>query len=277
MTNHFHLGKKRYSLLGCFIRKYPQFDRQLLWHTSIDLSDVHKDVGYTIVHFLYSESYKTIDSPLDEGESKIAREYKKAVLAYRASRTYKLPALESLAKRYIKLFGEAMATSDILQITREVFPKFSKDETWLPNHIKPNLQQFSISGESDTDLDALNTIFEPFAAVQSRESHSDYLPKEAAAEVYPKEAAAAEAYPEEAANIHSAKEESLPSPKNHTSKLYLAKYLLENVHLWVQNSDGAGRRAVKRSLAVQSDGWKGGRFWRQRLSFSASFSQVLIF
>lgn len=46
---------------------------------------------------------------------------------------------------------------------------------------------------------------------------------------------------------------------------------------WVQNSDGAGRWAVKHPLAVQSYGWKGGRFWRQKPSFSASIPQVLRF
>lgn len=46
---------------------------------------------------------------------------------------------------------------------------------------------------------------------------------------------------------------------------------------WVQNRGGTGQRAVKQRLAVQSYGWKEGRFWRQRLSFSASFSQVPMF
>ncbi|KAJ9484604.1 hypothetical protein VN97_g8760 [Penicillium thymicola] len=45
----------------------------------------------------------------------------------------------------------------------------------------------------------------------------------------------------------------------------------------VQNSDGTGRWAVKRRLALQSYGWKDGRFWPQKWSFSASVSQVLIF
>ncbi|KAJ6021260.1 hypothetical protein N7540_006764 [Penicillium herquei] len=153
------VGRKRYGLPRYFIQKYPKFNQQLPWLTSIDLSDVHEDVGHTLVHFLYSGSYETIDSPLEEGESKVAREYKRAVLAYRASRTYKLPALESLAKRYIKIFSESMTTPDILRITREVFPKFFEDETWLPNHIKPSLQQVLLFGETDTNLDALHTIF----------------------------------------------------------------------------------------------------------------------
>jgi hypothetical protein len=43
---------------------------------------------------------------------------------------------------------------------------------------------------------------------------------------------------------------------------------------WVQNR-GLYRAAGR--LAVQSYGWKGSRFWRRRLSFSASISQVLRF
>ena len=46
---------------------------------------------------------------------------------------------------------------------------------------------------------------------------------------------------------------------------------------WVQNSGVKGQWAVKGRLDSQSYGWKGSRFWRQKWSFSASFSQVLIF
>jgi hypothetical protein len=52
---------------------------------------------------------------------------------------------------------------------------------------------------------------------------------------------------------------------------------MTNSASWLQNRGGTGPRAVKQRLAVQSYGWKGGRFWRQKLSFSASFSQVPIF
>ena len=358
------VGRKRFGLPAYFLRKYPQFDHQLLWRTSIDLSDVHEDVGHTLVHFLYSGSYETIDSPLEEGESEIFREYRKAVLAYQASRTYKLLALETLAKRYIELFGEGLTMPDILQITRKIFPKLPEDETWLPNHIKLRLKQLLVSGGSESDLDALHKVFgeensfesvmtrmmleilshrlrhrdniedssnqhsqinncvdeaedistkEPWVAVQSKESQSDYLlvesypepeeapaeaypeeaaaaenypepeeaaaeaypeeaaaaesypePEEAAAEAYPEEAAAAEsypeaedapadAYPEEAADVYFAREESLPSPENHTSKL-LTKCLLENVYLYEdwENLSPKKRRLRTKKLRARS-------------------------
>ncbi|GFF59769.1 hypothetical protein IFM51744_10042, partial [Aspergillus udagawae] len=108
-------------------------------------------------HFLYSGSYETINSPLDEGEPGITREYRKAVLTYQASRAYKLPALEALAKRYMELFSEAMSTPEILRITREVFSKLPEDETWFSNHIKSSLEQWLVPGESASNLDSLYT------------------------------------------------------------------------------------------------------------------------
>lgn len=152
------VGRKKYGVPGYFLRKYPQFNHQS-WDTSVLLSDVHEDVGHTLVHFLYSGCYETIDSPPDEEQSEIAREYRKAVLAYQASRTYKLSGLETLAKGYIEYFGAAMTTLDILQITRNTFAKLPEDETWLINHVKLCLQQLLASEQSKSDLDALYEVF----------------------------------------------------------------------------------------------------------------------
>jgi hypothetical protein len=107
---------------------------------------------------LYSGSYETINSPLEEGEPGITREYRRAVLAYQASRAYKLPALEALAKRYMEVFSEAMATPEILQITREVFSKLPEDETWFSNHIRSSLEQWLAPRESTSNFDSLYKV-----------------------------------------------------------------------------------------------------------------------
>jgi hypothetical protein len=107
---------------------------------------------------LYSGSYETINSPLEEGEPGITREYRRAVLAYQASRAYKLPALEALAKRYMELFSETMATPEILQITMEVFSKLPEDETWFSNHIRSSLEQWLAPRESTTNFDLLYKV-----------------------------------------------------------------------------------------------------------------------
>jgi hypothetical protein len=121
------IGSKNYGLPGYFLRQCPQFVHPHFWTTIIDISNIHEDAGHTFGHFLYSGSYETINSTLEEGESGITREYRQAVLAYQASRAYKLPTLEALAKRYMELFSEAMSTPEILQITREVFSELPED------------------------------------------------------------------------------------------------------------------------------------------------------
>ena len=58
-----------------------------------------EDVGHTVVQFLHTGGYETISSPLGEGTSDLAREYKRSVLVYHASRNWGLTDLEILAKQ----------------------------------------------------------------------------------------------------------------------------------------------------------------------------------
>ena len=51
------------------------------------MSDVEEDIRHTVVYFLYIGGYETVGSPLDEGISDLAREYKRSVLVYYALRT----------------------------------------------------------------------------------------------------------------------------------------------------------------------------------------------
>ncbi len=130
------IGNKKYCIPGNCLRKCPQFEQQSFLYSYITLPDIHEDVGHTFVHFLYSGYYETINSSLGEGTPSVAREYKRSVLVYQASRTYQLPALEAFARDYIERLGEELSITDILRITREVFSKLPDDETWLPNYIE---------------------------------------------------------------------------------------------------------------------------------------------
>ncbi|KAI9042483.1 uncharacterized protein KD926_005564 [Aspergillus affinis] len=105
------------------------------------MSDIHEDVGHTMVHFLYTGGYETVNSPLDEGTSDISREYKKSVLVYHASRTYGLPELETIAKQKMKQLDEEIPILEVLQVTRDVFSSLPAGETWLPSYIGENLQR----------------------------------------------------------------------------------------------------------------------------------------
>lgn len=219
------------------------------------------------MHFLYSGSYETINSPLEEGEPGITREYRRAVLAYQASRAYKLPALEALAKRYMELFSGAMATTEILQITMEVFSKLPEDETWFSNHIRSSLEQWLVPRESTTNFDSLYKILgqdhffdnvvtkmmleilssrlcfrETIEDQNNRHRHNSSAKEQLVTvvplEAYPEEAAAAaEEYPEPEevpaeAYPEDAVAEEVPALEKHATKLHLTPHLLENLYLY---------------------------------------------
>lgn len=151
------IGEKRYVLPGHFLHRYPMLDQRVNGSLEIDLSSVHEDVGHTVVHFLYSGSYETINSPLDEGASDMTREYKRSILAYHASRSYGLSGLEVISKQKIEQLGEDLPVSEILRATRDVLSSLPVDETWLPLYIERNLQRLVQPGRTDLEdlFDAL--------------------------------------------------------------------------------------------------------------------------
>ncbi|KAJ5225238.1 hypothetical protein N7468_006463 [Penicillium chermesinum] len=149
------IGKKEYCIPRYFLQKCPQLEYRQFYSSYITLSDIHEDIGHTFVHYLYSGCYETIRSSVEDGTSDVAREYKRSVLVYQASRTYQLPALEAFARSYIERFGEELSMPEILRTTTEVFSKLPDDETWLPKYIERNLWQSLTSSTSKFDLDEI--------------------------------------------------------------------------------------------------------------------------
>lgn len=101
------------------------------------------------MHFLYSGTYETLDSPLEEGTSDVAREHKRSILVYQASRSYGLSDLEVMAKEKIKRLGKEIPIREILEATRDVFSSLPADETWLPDYLEESLQRLLKSGRHD--------------------------------------------------------------------------------------------------------------------------------
>ncbi|KAJ5836212.1 hypothetical protein N7447_002238 [Penicillium robsamsonii] len=101
------------------------------------MSGVSEDVGHTLVHFLYTGGYET----LDEGTLDLAREYKRSVLVYHASRNWGLTGLKVLAQQKMQHLDKELPILEILRVTRDVFSSLPEGETWLPGYIQGNLQR----------------------------------------------------------------------------------------------------------------------------------------
>ncbi|KAJ5690935.1 hypothetical protein N7488_012502 [Penicillium malachiteum] len=102
------------------------------------------------------------------------------------------------------------------------------------------------------------SIRESFAAGQSKGSHSNYSPEEAAVESYP---GPEEALPDEVTGVHSAKPESIPILNKHPN-LRLTKYLLDNIHMYEdwkslspKKRKSRAKKLTARSLPVP-DRWR---------------------
>lgn len=150
------IGNKSYRLPEHLLRKYPRFPPSSPFSSNITLNDVHEDAGHSLVHFLYTGCYQTIKSPLKKGVSDVAREYRKSVFVYEASRKYGIIDLENLAHQYIQRFGEGLTLSEILSETSDIFSRQWEDKDWFPDFIRGELQRFLGPSEISRNLDELS-------------------------------------------------------------------------------------------------------------------------
>ncbi|CAG8005115.1 unnamed protein product [Penicillium nalgiovense] len=145
------IGTTRYSIPSFYLQKYPLFEDRFLFE-DLRLSGVPEDIGHTLVHFLSTGAYETIDSPLGERLSYVEREYKRSVQVYHTCRKYGLPDLEALAEKYIEYFGKAMTTVELINSTREAFFLLPEDEIWLPKYVKKVLRRELVTEKSPLDI-----------------------------------------------------------------------------------------------------------------------------
>ncbi|KAK1141323.1 hypothetical protein N8T08_009230 [Aspergillus melleus] len=101
---------------------------------TITLSDVDEDIGHTLMHFLYTGNFQTVKISSGYDQPKRTREYTRCVLAYRAAVTYRLDALEDLAKQYMETFDSNLIIFEIISLARENFAIITKDG-WYSDYL----------------------------------------------------------------------------------------------------------------------------------------------
>ncbi|KAL2835853.1 hypothetical protein BJY01DRAFT_252294 [Aspergillus pseudoustus] len=125
------IGTKRYGIPVYYLKSIPRVKRQLDWSPEVVLDDVEEDIGHTVIHFLYTGRYETLDSG-----HHLAAEYRRGAQAYKAARRYDLFGLEAAARQQIEYFGPHVQLQTILETAREVLPDLPADETWFKNYLK---------------------------------------------------------------------------------------------------------------------------------------------
>lgn len=104
---------------------------------SIPLADIDVPTAHTLVHYLYSGRYQTLESfedalnPFQKDNANAVSAYKVGTCVYCAAIRYKLPGLAELAKERITQISKRLPVIDILSVAREqAFPILPHDETW---------------------------------------------------------------------------------------------------------------------------------------------------
>ncbi|KAJ5798550.1 uncharacterized protein N7503_007846 [Penicillium pulvis] len=133
------IGEDQYGIPWPYLETYPRF-RKLAYSGKLELA-ISPDIGHTVVHFLYTGKWQTIDCGLSRGKTYTEREYQRCVQVYHASMKYDLSELKVMAEKYIAHFGNEFSAMELLRLTTEVFSEFPEDEFWLPNYVTNTLQE----------------------------------------------------------------------------------------------------------------------------------------
>ncbi|PYH88964.1 hypothetical protein BO71DRAFT_390574 [Aspergillus ellipticus CBS 707.79] len=132
-----------YCVLEHYLRPYPELLRHCHpYHSDYaygnTLRDVNEDIGHTLIHFLYTGKYETME-PQILHISPRALEFERSAHVYHAARQYEISGLEVLAKEYMQRFNDAVTITQILDIARKVYSRLPSDEEWFHWYIRSKL------------------------------------------------------------------------------------------------------------------------------------------
>lgn len=118
---------------------------------------MNEDVGHTLVHYLYTGTFQTLQSPEDDDD--LTAELKKNVHLYGVANKYGLAGLKGLALEKIQNQEGLGDIFDILETIKEASKTLLKDDLGLKPYIKRELE---VAFESDNALFGKERFIELF-------------------------------------------------------------------------------------------------------------------
>jgi hypothetical protein len=130
-----------------------------IWESSrspVRLPDLDENTGHVLVHYLYTGTYQTLGTLSFPDSTRPGVEFKRAVLAYQAAKTYELPGLQKLAKGSIERFGSGMDIFDVLEATKDILTNLSHCLPWFYGYLE---EKVKLSFEKDHTIFASGDFF----------------------------------------------------------------------------------------------------------------------
>ena len=135
----FYIGpnKKRYYVRRDLLQRPEWMNSNSGWlGPSVDLPSIDEDTGHTLVHYLHTGAYETLDN-LDVSTADHERvELKRAIRTYFTARTYDLSGLQQLAMDNIECYGMRLSVIDVFELIDQEFPKFEDESGSFYEYLK---------------------------------------------------------------------------------------------------------------------------------------------
>jgi hypothetical protein len=103
------------------------------------LPGVSAATGHTLVHYLYTGTYQTLETKGEDAVAPAHTKFKEAFLTFVLASAYELHDLERLAKEQIKRHGSHMALYEVLETVRKEFSKISR--CWFHEYLQARAKE----------------------------------------------------------------------------------------------------------------------------------------
>jgi hypothetical protein len=80
-------------------------------------------IGHTLVHYLYTGTYQTLEATVEGAVATAHINLKQALLTIVLASAYEIQSLERLVKEQIEIYGGRMSFVQVLDTVKEEFPK----------------------------------------------------------------------------------------------------------------------------------------------------------
>jgi hypothetical protein len=142
------LSKTRYRIHASVLAAAPDLASKpalKLWgekqHDTVALPELDPVTAHTLVAFLYTGRYATLDWRGDDDKKRVAA-YKLAACVYAAAVRYKMSALAELAQERIADEGDGLAIEDMLGVARDcAFPILPEEEGWFAGYLEEAIKR----------------------------------------------------------------------------------------------------------------------------------------
>ena len=98
-----------------------------MWTSTIELPEAYDDVGHTLVHYLFTGNYETLQSQTADDQ---LVEFKRNVNLHSIATKYGLSRLTTIARENLQKHAEGLAIFDILDTAREVYRIVPEKYIW---------------------------------------------------------------------------------------------------------------------------------------------------